>query len=208
MYWDNIPEELRVNQQKVFQALNIPLEQYERTGQRHGDFLDEQLVMANEEDILVFVDIDCIPLNNEVIEKAIQFAHEGGIWGCAQVSNHLPDPNHVFAAPMFHAIMKRTWTNIGSPTYLESAENDVAQGVTRAAISHDVPVFLALPEYCLIPCFRFAKGYPYGIGTFYQGGVFHLFESRKAKYIEFFIRVATTIIEHREIDYMDLTNLA
>lgn len=208
MYYNNINIEILEKQAQVFQSLGFYISQIEKTGQQHGDFLDDQMKLADENDILIFVDIDCFPLNSKIVDVAVDFAKAGGIWGCSQVSNHLPDPIHQFAAPMFHAISKKTWVKLGEPSYTRDKFNDVAQRVTRVAEQQGVPIYLAQPEFCLLPKFKFADGYPYGVGTFYHGGIFHLFESRRKEFRKIFIQVANSVINKQMVDYLDLVNQA
>ncbi len=208
MYWDNIALEIRKKQSEVFQLMSYPILQLERTGQQHGEFLDTQMNLASTDDVLIFVDIDCITLNQKVIEEAIEFAKSGGIWGCAQVSNHLSDPNHVFIAPLFHAIKKKTWLKIGSPSYQRDDDNDVGQRVTRQAEAHHIPMHFSNPEFSLIPKYRFQDLYPYGIGCFFNGGIFHLYESRRKEFRSLFTQVCDSILNGQPINYLDLTNQA
>lgn len=208
MYWDNIAPEIREKQSEVFKRMSYPILQLERTGQQHGEFLDNQMHLASSEDILIFVDIDCIPLNQSIIKEAIEFAASGGIWGCAQVSNHLSDPNHIFIAPLFHAIQKNTWLKIGSPSYQRDDDNDVGQRVTRQAEVHHIPMHFSNPEFSLIPKYRFQNLYPYGIGCFFQGGIFHLYESRRKEFRPLFTQVCNAILNLQPVDYLGLTNQA
>lgn len=208
MYWNNIAPEIRLKQKQVFDQMSYTIHQIEKTGQQHGEFLDEQLQAADADDILLFVDIDCIPLNPEIIREAIEFAKKGGIWGCSQVSNHLSDPTHEFIAPLFHAIQKKTWLKIGSPSYQRDGDNDVGQRITRHAQAYAIPMHFSKPEFSLIPKYRFKHGYPYGIGCFFQGGIFHLYESRRKEFRPLFTQVCDAILCQRAIDYLDLTNQA
>jgi hypothetical protein len=208
MYWKNVDPEIVDIQLKVFKALGLKLEQFERTGQKHGSFLNESLRFAKLNDILVFVDIDCVVMNTDVVYKAVEFARKGGIWGCSQVANHTKDTLHAYAAPMFHAISKKTWLKIGSPSYASNKNNDVGQNVTRQAQKKNINIYLARPLYSLIPKWPHGRDYPYGIGTFYEHGVFHLFESRKGIYNMLFRLIGESIINKNEIDYLELTNIA
>jgi hypothetical protein len=117
MFYSNISPEILIWQSKVFQSLGLNVTQLEKNGQQHGEFIDEQMNLAHQNDVMFIVDIDCFPLNVEVVNHAVNFAKNGGLWGCGQVSNHLQDTSHKFAAPMFHAIAKKTWIDMGSPSY-------------------------------------------------------------------------------------------
>ncbi|CAM8388134.1 hypothetical protein MCEET85_00865 [Candidatus Methylopumilus planktonicus] len=208
MYWNNVDLEIVVMQQKVFSFLGLKLQQLERTGQKHGEFLNEQLKTARLNDVLIFVDIDCVVMNAEVVYKAANFAKKGGIWGCSQVANHLEDSFHAYAGPMFHAISKKTWLKMGSPSYSADKYNDIGQNITRQAQLKNINIYLARPLYSLIPKWPHGKDYLFGIGTFYECGVFHLFESRKGVFNKLFKIVGDSIISRKDINYLELTNIA
>lgn len=208
MYWKNVDPEIVEIQKKVFRFLGFKLQQIERTGQKHGEFLNEQLKSAGLNDVLIFVDIDCVVMNAEVVYKAADFAKKGGIWGCSQVANHLEDSLHAYAGPMFHAISKKTWLKMGSPSYSADKHNDIGQNITRQAQLKNINIYLARPLYSLIPKWSHGRDYFFGIGTFYEYGVFHLFESRKGVYNGLFMMVCDSIISRNNIDYLKLTNIA
>ena len=48
----------------------------------------------------------------------------------------------------------------------------------------------------------------YGVGTFYRGGVFHLFESRSTPFAFILFDVAEAVLADREIDYSALMKRA
>jgi len=208
MYWNNISSDLIKKQQEVFSSLGLRIYQFERTGERHGFFLDKQLEQASKSDVLVFVDIDCFPTNRKIFDQAINFAKLGGIFGCSQVASHLNNPYHKYVGPMFHAIKKDTWLKIGSPSYDSDANNDVGQNVTRQAQKYNIKMKLLKPIYSLLPRWRHGNDLPFGIGTFYKGGIFHLFATRKGSYNKIFMLVADMIIKSVDIDYLFLTNEA
>ena len=81
-----------------------------------------------EDDVALLVDIDCFPLNRDIVERAFAAAREGRIFGCAQSTNHI-DPDRLFVAPMFMAISRRTWDRLGRPSFRRDARNDVAQAL-------------------------------------------------------------------------------
>ncbi len=116
LYWNNVDPRIVRAQADLFRHLGLAIEQHSRNRLNHGVFLDE--IMRNlEQDIsLLIVDIDCVPLNREIVERAFAFAEAGGIIGCAQVATHI-DPMKIYAAPMFSAISQKTWEELGRPSF-------------------------------------------------------------------------------------------
>lgn len=131
-------------------------------------------------DIVLILDIDCIPLNETAIDHFIEVASSGNIIGNAQRSGHIENDQHVFAAPSATAISKTSFEKIGMPSALETAWGDVLEEYTYAAEKADISLDLLLPTKYDIPprrmnwetnqepFWRLADGMPnYGIGTTY-----------------------------------------
>jgi hypothetical protein len=208
LYWNNVSERIVAAQRDTFMALGFKIEQYNLDGLRHSTFITEQLSRSTPETVLLVVDIDCIPINREAVTKALEVANSGGLYGAAQCSNHLQDTNHVFVAPCFMAIKTSTWDYLGLPSFEPDALNDVGQRLTRCSESSRLKTVKLRPEFCLIPKYRMGEDFPYGIGTFFESGIFHLYESRKRVYEPIFLAVAQTIINKKQIDYIGLFALA
>lgn len=133
-----------------------------------------------DHDVILFLDIDCIPLSAGAIDLYIQQAVEGKLVGNAQRTNHLQNDQHVFAAPSALAISGETYDKIGRPPALETNRSDVAEEWTWAAEDKGVPVEIYLPlrydaapqryewEKDQPPYWALKDGMPvYGMGTTY-----------------------------------------
>lgn len=201
LYWNNINPEIIVNQKRVFETFNCTLVQQNIDKQDHGKWMQELVAKVNIHDVIVFADIDCIPLKKDAISHATRVAEAGGIFGLAQTSNHLNNPRHIYASPVFFAIKKSTWLNMGCPCFEANADNDVAQGLTKAAEEYGIKVKLAYPTSALIPKWPLADRGIYGIGTFYHSSYFHLFESRGSNYESLFTAVAGDVLARKSLDF-------
>lgn len=199
LYWSNIPTAIVRLQAEVFRHLERPIEQVERTGMKHGDFLDNTMRDAAPDDVILFVDIDCIPTNREIIDHAHHVAETGGIFGCAQSAEAF-GYRRIYTGPMFMAISRRTWDDIGQPSFNATSSSDVGQAVHDRAQEEGVSIEYIYPWACAIPKWNLADRAVFGIGTFYGGGVFHLFESRVRNYAFLFQNVAQDVIANRPID--------
>lgn len=88
-HMSNALPEVLAAQRAVFDRLSIPLRQV-CSALSHGQFLTETLRNADVADVVVFFDIDCIPLRADVVERVINVAQRRrAIVGCAQQANHL-----------------------------------------------------------------------------------------------------------------------
>jgi hypothetical protein len=68
LYWDNIDPRVVEAQRKVFEHFGLAIDQRERTGMNHGDFLDAYMAEIGEGDVALLMDIDCFPLNREIVD--------------------------------------------------------------------------------------------------------------------------------------------
>lgn len=208
MYWSNIAPGIIQAQADVFRHFGYAIDQQEATGTAHDAWLYAYMSSLGEDDIAVFVDIDCIPTQRDAVEKAVAAAAAGRLYGCAQSANHTTDPDFVYAGPMFMALGKDTWTRIGKPSFGIDASNDVAARVTRQALAAGVQVELIWPRMVCLPRWRLSTEGVFGIGTFYDTGVFHLFESRASAFGKLFSDVATQVLADQPCDYLALARKA
>jgi hypothetical protein len=207
LYWDNIDPRVVEAQRAVFAHFGFCVDQRERTGLDHGDFLDAYMAELGPDDVALLTDIDCFPLNREIVERAFVAARAGAIFGCAQSSGHV-DPDLLYAAPMFMAISHRTWCALGRPSFRPDEHNDVAQRLDRVARANGVEIEMLYPWAAIVPKWRLGDVGLYGLGTFYRGGVFHLYESRKTPFAFLLFDVADAVLADRAIDYVALMERA
>ncbi|MEQ9893617.1 hypothetical protein [Pectobacterium aroidearum] len=201
LYWDNVDARLVDAQQKVFEKFGFHIEQHNIHGMDHGVWMTDILDNTPDNNVVIIVDIDCIPLNANAVEKAIASAHSGHIYGCAQSANHI-DYNYVYAAPMFLALTGKTWRGVGRPTLLANTEFDVGGKLTQVAKNTGYQVDLVYPTICAVPKWLLGGNHIYGLFTIYNNDYLHLFESRNKFLIECFIDIANEILsKNTPIDY-------
>lgn len=143
------------------------------------DYMKESGVKQElDHDVVLVLDIDCIPLSDKAIDYYLEQAAAGKIIGNVQRSNHIQNDQHLFAAPSAIAISKETYIKIGKPPALETVRSDVAEEYTWAAEVAGVSVDLVMPlsfdkaphkygwEQDLRPFWALKDDMPvYGIGT-------------------------------------------
>jgi hypothetical protein len=203
MYWDNIDPRIIEAQAKIFSYFGYPIEQVEKTGLDHGDWMDSVMEDLAEEETILFVDIDCIPTKKSAIEKAIDAARQGKFYGVAQVANH-KDKTHIYISPVYMCLSKASWRAMGSPSFKETDISDAGQNVTRVAEKLGFPLEMSMTTGCLKPMWNLADVGLYGIGTFYQSGLFHLFQARKQRNIKWFLRVVEQVLSGETLNPMAL----
>jgi hypothetical protein len=203
LHWDNIDPRMVATQAEVFRHLGYTIAQTCQNKLSHGAFLDRTLVGLGEDDLVLCMDIDCFPTNREIVEHAFAVAEAGGLIGCAQVSMHI-DPMRIFTAPCFLALSRRSWDALGRPSFCPDMKGDVGQGVHDVALAAGVKVEYIRPWACALPKWNLADQTLFGVGTFYQGGVFHLYESRNSPYAFLFYAVAEDVLAGHKTDILAL----
>lgn len=106
---------------------------------------DANIKQTLDFDVVLFLDIDAVPLSDKSLELYINRAAEGRLVGNVQRSNHIQNNQHIFAAPSAVAISRETYKKIGCPSALENFRSDVAEEWTFAAEENGVPVDLFMP---------------------------------------------------------------
>lgn len=143
-------------------------------------FEDADIPQQMHHDVILFLDIDCVPLSDDAIDLYLEKASQGILVGNIQRTNHLDNGQHVFAAPSAVAISKETYLKLGKPSAVETGRSDVAEEWTWAAESAGVPVEMFMPlrydsapkryewEKNQPPYWSLKDGMPvYGMGTTY-----------------------------------------
>ncbi|GKW13876.1 hypothetical protein PEC301899_41580 [Pectobacterium carotovorum subsp. carotovorum] len=201
LYWDNVDPRLVNAQRKVFNKLGFHIEQQNLHNMDHAIWMMEIFDNASDDDVIIIVDIDCIPLNSAAVKKAIDSAYNGRIYGCTQSANHI-DYHYIYVAPMFLALTGKTWRGVGRPQLIANDEFDVAGRLTLAAQNAKYPIDFIYPTISAVPKWLLGDSHVYGLFTIYNNDYLHLFESRNKFLIECFIELSDEMIQFGDnIDY-------
>ena len=145
-----------------------------------GYTMDKLVDMLEQKghDAIMFLDIDCVPVNNIALDYFFEQAYAGKVIGDAQRSNHIQNDQHIFAAPHNVTFTIETYRKCGNPSFLPNARGDVAEELTFRAEESNIPVEIIMPlrfdappirmawETDATPYWALADGMPgYGIGT-------------------------------------------
>ncbi len=181
LYWHNTAA-LYPYHKKVMDYLDIPVNYYHLDSMDHGQFITD-ILATHQHDVIGFLDIDCIPKNRAIVEKAIEWVikHDSFI-GLAQVSNHIKPATHVFAAPSFFFITRSCYEALGKPSCLANGRSDVIEELSHIADEKGISY------KCLYPLYyeknpsegrwRLSNYGYFGIGCHYAGGIYNLYQSR------------------------------
>lgn len=196
--WPNIDPRMMSAQRAVMEHIGIKIN-YTHQEISHGVWMDH-IMRESKSDIVGFFDIDCVPTNAYIIKECVDYVAEFKTFiGLAQVSNHIGYRNHIFAAPCFFLMWRDCWLSLRRPSFMAIKRKcDVAENVSfQAEIAH-------IPYRALYPT-HYEKNPPgsiwnlanygrYGVGTHYQGGFYHLFNSRTNENIELFAQRCSEIM--------------
>jgi hypothetical protein len=157
-------------------------------------------------DAIMFLDVDCVPLNDSAIDYFFEQAYAGKLIGDAQRSNHIENGQHVFCAPHNVTFTMDLYNKVGRPSFRENDRGDVAEELTFRAREANIPIEILMPLRYDAPPIRMdwepkdappywdlADGMPkYGIGTTYEKDgkemFWHMFQSFYPGQIERFIK--------------------
>ena len=114
-------------------------------GLKHKTFGEQILAKNFDHDIVFFLDVDALPLNDWVIDEYIAQASRGKLIGNIQRSNHIENNQHVFAAPSAVALSVDTFLSLGKPSAIPNQRSDVGEEYTWAAEKAGVPIILHMP---------------------------------------------------------------
>jgi hypothetical protein len=165
----------------------------------HGLWMNE-IMNQSKADIVGFLDIDCIPTNKQVVDDAIAYCDERSSFvGIAQASNHIKPCSHIFAAPAFFFMWRETWKELQCPTFSEVPDlGDVAENVSYAAEMAGLRYKTLFPTHYTKDADEGAWHLHtygvYGIGTHFEGGVYHLYQARMNNNVELFLSMAESVI--------------
>ena len=193
--WTNSDPAIMENHKKVYEHFGFSVA-YTEENIPHWDWINR--VLSTNDDVFIFVDCDCVPLNREVIIDAITYCLNGYLVGNAQVTNCIKAKHDLFCAPSFLTISKQFYESIGKPNAKNDDKNDVAQAFTRAAVEHERRIKMYFPtsfqEVPLSGIWRLSSYGYYGVGTIYDNKIYHLYQMRHAKNIDLFVETCEYIL--------------
>lgn len=199
IFMENIDPKMIEYQRKVVQKFNQSniTHIHVQTDAEHGITMTKLVEMLESKgaDAVMFLDVDCVPLNPTAIDYMFTAAYNGKLIGDAQRSNHIQNDQHVFAAPHNFTFTMQTYKKCGNPLLSPNQRGDVGEELTFKARESNIDVELLMPTRFDAPPIRMAwepkdspsywalaDGMPnYGIGTTFgikdQELFWHMYQS-------------------------------
>jgi len=164
-------------------------------------------------DVMVFLDIDAVPLNDKAIDLYVEQAYNGAIVGNIQRTNHIQNGQHTFVAPSAMAISTSTFLTINKPSARETSRSDVGEEYTWLSEKKGIKVIKYMPlKFEAAPAeapigWALADGMPrYGLGTTFGDPVtgeetfWHNFQVRLQGQPERFMNKCDQLLNDGEIN--------
>jgi hypothetical protein len=137
VYYDNLNPRVReLHKQVVEKFMPESATYYQLRANDHGSAMfrmTKQLAITRKDhdfDRIIWLDIDCIPLNRQAFELKFNF------WGCAQRANHIENGRHLYASPFAMGITLNTYEKLNYPTFSATYRGDVGEELTYGYEQH------------------------------------------------------------------------
>ena len=209
LYWKNSNPVFYHYHSKIMNKFNVDIN-YSNENINHGIWMDK-VINESKSDIIGFIDIDCVVTNDQIISECIKYLNKKkSIIGIAQVTGHIHPANHIFVGAGFFFIFKKSWEDVGKPSFVQLKDKlknyfktkyDYAEGVCYAFEKKKIKYKALYPthfqKYNETNQYHLHNYGPYGIGTHFNGGIYHLYESRNNDNIQLFKKKCEEILNNK-----------
>lgn len=170
------------------------------------DYAFKVLFYEKQYDIILMLDIDCIPLSTNALHYVFDKALNGYIIGNIQRSNHISNNEHIYVAPSTMCISKSVFELLDKPSFAPNSRSDIGEELNFIAESKQIPIEMFLPQsFETLPLhesepWNLKEGMPkYGIGTTFINSnneemFYHLFQSRVHVFNQLFYNKCVNIL--------------
>jgi hypothetical protein len=203
-YHKHLNPEITNLQKKIFSKLEIDLIQYEFEG-THGSAINDFL-KNNDWDLITLFDVDCIPLNKNVIDNVRPLIDDNTIYGNAQISNSFP-----YAAPSFVSFNRKTYEDCPHKNFEgmfypnehgSHVEADCGEVFVKECLRIGKKQILSYPKSVIEKKWYYPgnDSYPsfeYGNGTFFDNDTFHCFQIRIPNAQSIFINFVNNFLNEK-----------
>jgi hypothetical protein len=196
VYMDNIPAEVVAAQRAVLEALAPPDFELRQvlTRRSHAAALDEIMAGAEAELVLI-LDIDCVPLTRAAIPALAAQAAGGALAGCVQRANHIDNGAHLYVGAFCMAVGRALWDRLGRPSFEPTGRGDVGEDLTYACEAAGAPLVMLWPSHVEEPHWDLTEGRRFGVNTEYDGAFLHTFNIRSPQHQQRFVGRCRAILE-------------
>lgn len=190
-----IQAQRRVLDQRVPDGIEIVQEEYAQ--QYRDDIESANNRFLNERpdcDLVIFLDVDCVPLTDSAIPRLVDSAMAGRLVGGVQRANHIDNGQHLYVGPFCMAFTRQLWLDLGSPSFNLTPRADRAEELTFLCEEKGLPVDFLWVSHVGEPMWDLRPDIPglprFGLDTEYEGLFYHTFLSRCGE-----------VYQHRFIDH-------
>src|SRR4029077_9038658 len=147
------------------------------TAQSHGVAIDDFLAHSRH-DLVVLLDIDCVPLRADALPDLAARAARGALAGGVQRANHIQNNAHLYVGPFCMAFTRRLWEDLEHPSFQPTARGDVGEEFTYRCEGAGRPVDMLWPSFMEAARWDLTDGRRFGLNTEYDGLFLHAFGIR------------------------------
>ena len=206
-YMKNVPVKVAEYQKRVFDTFGMELTQ-ELTEDFywHEQWLDHKINNIDF-DIIIFFDIDCIPLKPGLYEYIVdQLSDDNSIIGAEQV-NQTRSPDFIYAAPSCFGITKKVFEKMNKPSFNLRDEFDCGGEFSWVAPDYNVNVKLfeitsSLNKKWKCVNKRYGNGTVYDVDRLYHQFEIRYYDSMTSETIyayQFIKKCKETILKHETL---------
>jgi len=195
-HMDNIPDSIVTSQRLVLKRF-VPSDFEVRqilTRGSHAAAIDD-FMTNTAHDLVVILDIDCVPLNSHAIPALAAHAARGQLAGCVQRANHLSNEGHLYVGPFCMAVTMHLWKQLGCPSFAPTDRGDVGEELTYRCEALGHPVHTIWPSSVGTAQWKLTDDREFGLNTEYEGTFFHTFGIREPANQRQFIERCQRIME-------------
>jgi hypothetical protein len=164
-----------------------------KTGFAHGRTIDLFLAFADY-DVVLILDIDCIPISANAIPSLIAAAQAGALVGAAQRANHIGNDDHIYVGPFLMGFSRATHARLGRPSFRETKRGDVGEELSYRAEVLGVPIEFLWPTSCDEAKWHLKDDIHFGRNTIYADKFLHAFEIRRPEQQAAFVATVRRVL--------------
>lgn len=199
VYMDNINADVLEHQRRCVERclpIGWTFRQY-RSRDSHPVALS-QCMNEGKDDILILLDIDCIPLRERALLLLYRWAKNGVLVGAVQRANHIKNNGHLYVGPFCMAFSKSRYKQMGSPTFLATCRGDVGEELTYRWHENGGVVFFLWPSHVEHPMWPLVGERHFGLGTTYEDLFYHAFCIRQGATRDLFLAKCSRMLDEQE----------
>jgi hypothetical protein len=200
-YMENLSSEVVRCQRDVLESFAPPGFTIKQILTRHSHAAAiDQFIQSSRYDLIVLLDIDCVPLTASAIPSLADHAGRGALAGCVQRANHITNGGHLYVGPFCMALSRQVWNRLGCPSFEPTGQGDVGEELTFRCEAAGVPVHMLWPSSVEDPVWALTDRERFGPNTEYGGAFLHSFLIREPARQRSFIASCRRLLAAAETD--------